>query len=102
MKVFLRLWIAYCLAQYSVADTIVVTNALDSGEGTLREALTVANSLGDADITFVTGLGSIQLASSLPVVTSSLRIVANPHSKQVIQGCEEVACEEKYYRIFSD
>jgi parallel beta-helix repeat protein len=57
------------LAQPALAATIVVTSFADSGAGTLRAAITSANSVAGADtITFASG-GTITLATALPALT---------------------------------
>ncbi len=53
-------------------NQFVVTNTNDSGTGSLRGALTAANTAGEGDITFASGMsGTITLSSSLPAITSS-------------------------------
>jgi hypothetical protein len=59
------------------ASTLVVANLNDSGEGSLREALTIANDDGGvaSTISFSEGLkGTISLQSSLPIITDSVDI----------------------------
>ncbi|WP_236620885.1 autotransporter outer membrane beta-barrel domain-containing protein [Rhodopirellula sallentina] len=56
---------------YSFAADIEVTSTDDSGEGTLREALTTAVA-GDRIVFNLTGSTTITLASDLPVITDDL------------------------------
>ena len=61
----------------SMAATFSVTSNADSGAGSLREAITLANANPDVDvITFAIGSGSatIQPATMLPTVSQPLRI----------------------------
>jgi hypothetical protein len=72
-------------------QAIVVTNADDSGAGSLRQALLDANAngLGHDDIVFAMpffgGMQSIDLTSALPMVQSSLAIVGTGARKLVIR-----------------
>ena len=59
------------------ATEFQVINANDSGAGSLRQAITNANAAGGANtITFASNVGTIQLASNLPLVASSVTIDA--------------------------
>jgi CSLREA domain-containing protein len=52
-----------------LGNTLVVTNTNDSGTGSLRAAITSANTTGYGDITFAGGVtGTITLASELPEI----------------------------------
>src|ERR1019366_6206699 len=58
----------------AAAATYTVTNANDSGPGSLRQAITNSNTAGGTNtITFTVG-GTITLASELPVITSAVTI----------------------------
>jgi hypothetical protein len=63
----------------ALATTFVVNNTLDSGPGSLRQAITDSNAAGGTNIiTIVPGLGTpITLASDLPAVQSNVTIVGN-------------------------
>jgi predicted outer membrane repeat protein len=62
---------------------LTVTNLNDSGTGSLREAITAANSAGSADIVFQSGLtGTVALSSILPSITGNLDI-AGPGANQI-------------------
>ncbi|HEX4021133.1 MAG TPA: choice-of-anchor Q domain-containing protein [Acidobacteriaceae bacterium] len=62
---------------------LTVTNLNDSGSGSLRNAMTTANSDGSGDIDFQSGLtGTITLASALPDITGNLNI-AGPGANQI-------------------
>ena len=71
-----RPWVAELLEERTLLSTIPVTNLLDSGAGSLRQAILDANALGGADtITFTPGLvGTINLAGPLPDLAGSLEI----------------------------
>ena len=69
--------LALCAIHPSMAATFSVTSNADSGAGSLREAITLANANPDVDvITFAIGSGSatIQPATMLPSVSQPLRI----------------------------
>ncbi len=70
--------IAFCCVPALPAATFVVTNAADSGPGSLRQAITSANSLPGPDaIQFnipAGGVQTIMMASDLPPVTDALTI----------------------------
>ena len=75
------------------AATLVVTNLLDSGPGTLREAISAANSLGGGCITFQIS-GTITLASQLPFIAANIDVLGPGTNQLVISGNNE-------YRIFT-
>ena len=54
-----------------------VTNLLDSGLGSLRNAIDMANGNGEADVINITAIGTISLASQLPTITDNL-IITGP------------------------
>lgn len=65
-----------------------VTNLNDSGAGSLRQAITDANTNAGADtIVFTNSLnGTIDLATALPTITESLKIFGNGADKITIDG----------------
>jgi len=68
---------------------ILVLNIADSGPGSLRNAITLANTNGDTsnDITFAHGLhGAIALKSSLPPITSNITFTVLSGSTVSING----------------
>lgn len=67
------------LENRTLLSTYQVTNLNDTGDGSLRAAITAANASAGADtITFDTSLaGSINLASGLPAITDQVSIVGN-------------------------
>jgi hypothetical protein len=96
MKVLLGSMAAVIVALTSVgsqgpvaAATIEVTSlADDGGTGTLREAITAANSTsGDDVITFASSLsGTITLTSALPTISDNLTITGPGESDLTIDG----------------
>jgi hypothetical protein len=54
--------------------TITVTNTSDSGAGSLRAAITQANSDNAGDTINVSVTGTITLASPLPAITANMTI----------------------------
>src|SRR6185369_23171 len=57
------------------AGTFVVTNTLDSGAGSLRQAVLDANSNGGGTITFSNVVGTITLSSPLPAITANTSLL---------------------------
>src|SRR5438876_4727517 len=57
------------------AGTFVVTNTLDSGAGSLRQALTDAISSGGGTITFSNVAGTIALLSPLPAIIANTSLL---------------------------
>ena len=82
LRIYLSLFLAFCCATVSLAETFVVTSNADAGPGTLREALTKAAANGNTEkdyINFnlpdVSEAGrTITVQSQLPLVTSSIVI----------------------------
>ncbi|MFN8445322.1 MAG: choice-of-anchor Q domain-containing protein [Caldilineaceae bacterium] len=76
------------LVQPVYAATITVTNLNDSGSGSLRAAITSANSGAGADtINFQSGLsGTINLSSSLPAITGDTTITGPGATTLTING----------------
>ncbi len=67
---------AVLLSASAFAANFTVTNANDSGAGSLRQAIADANAAGGTNvITMQPGLGAINLASNLPIVATSVTIV---------------------------
>ncbi len=81
--------ITLCLALgpgFSYAVNFNVSNTLDSGAGSLRDAVTSANTtLGLDDITFDPALGQITLTTGQIEITEEL-IITGPASRQIISG----------------
>ena len=87
----------FVLALYSRANTYTVTNTNDAGAGSLRQAITNANtSTGVADLINFSVTGTIALASNLPALTDNAGVtidgtsapgyVANTNSKGSYNG----------------
>ena len=76
------------LAGPAGATTLTVSNTLDSGAGSLRQAMINANAAAGADtINFAAGVtGTITLASDLPDVTESLTITGPGSAALTISG----------------
>lgn len=76
------------LAGPAGATTLTVSNTLDSGAGSLRQAMINANAAAGADtINFASGVtGTITLASDLPDVTESLTITGPGSAALTISG----------------
>jgi predicted outer membrane repeat protein len=69
------------------AASITVTNLNDSGPGSLRQAITDANTLGGTNTIDLTGLtGTITLSSVLPTIQSPLSLLGPGASKLTISG----------------
>ena len=70
---------AVLVAGVAEASTSVVTTTLDTGPGSLREAINTANASGPTAITF--GIdGVITLTSALPVITNTVSIDGSGHA----------------------
>jgi hypothetical protein len=70
--------ITITLSNPALAASFTVTNTNDSGAGSLRDAITQANAAGGTNtITLQPGLGTITLASNLPLVATSVTINGN-------------------------
>jgi len=76
-----------CAAQ-ARADTLTVTNTDDAGTGSLRAAISTANtSAGEDIIQFQTGLaGTISLQSPLPVLSDDLQLLGPGAGQITISG----------------
>ncbi len=86
------LWIA-CSSLPLFPATITVSTNADSGAGSLRTAITTANTNGDTTntISINSGLGTITLASYLPLInppdiTAKTLSIVGPSGGQVISG----------------
>ncbi len=70
--------ITITLSNPALAASFTVTNTSDSGPGSLRDAITQADAAGGTNtITLQPGLGTITLASNLPLVATSVTINGN-------------------------
>lgn len=75
MKKGILFGIFICIGTFSNAATINITNTNDSGAGSLRQAISDANSLSGTDTIDATGInGTIALLSALPTITESVII----------------------------
>ena len=76
------------------AADLLVTSDADDGEGSLREAIQLANSSEGPDtITFARDF-TIRLASTLPVITSKITIIGNGWSKTILDAGRPTGAEE--------
>jgi len=73
---FLRSAVAEALERRRLLSTFTVTTLVDSGAGTLRQAIIDADAAGGTDIiNFASGLtGTVDLASTLPNLTANITI----------------------------
>jgi len=75
MKKGILIGMLLCIGVFSNAAIIDVTNTNDSGAGSLRQAISDANSMAGTDIIDATGVtGTITLLSALPNITESVTI----------------------------
>ena len=71
---------------------LTVTNLNDSGTGSLRDAITAANSDGSGDIVFQNGVsGTVTLGSILPPITGNVNLSGPGANKLTISGAGTVA-----------
>ena len=85
-------------AAYS--ETFFVTTRADSGAGSLREAITLANANGEADEIVFAEDYRILVKSPLPEITSMITITGNGWSRSVIIGAHSID-ESRGERVFS-
>lgn len=84
MKKRILLGAFLCIVTLSNAATITVINTNDSGAGSLRQAISDANSLAGTDIIDASGItGTIILLSTLPVITESV-VINGPTTGKLI------------------
>lgn len=79
--------LALCAATPTLADTLTVTNALDSGPGSLRQA--IADAADGDTIDFAGTIGNIVLASEL-TIDKSVTIAAVEDGDVVLSGNQQV------------
>lgn len=72
------------------AATFSVTNALDSGPGSLRQAVLDANASDGGDIVFLNTTGTITLSSALPEITANVTITGPGSSRSYIAPATEI------------
>lgn len=77
---------AVALASGVGAAILTVTTADDSGAGSLREAMTIADANGEADTIVFAADYTIELASTLPTVTTEITIRGNGWDRTIIDG----------------
>jgi len=82
------------------SETFTVTNDADTGTGSLREAITFANSNGEADEIVFAADYKIVVESPLPEITSMIVISGNGWGRSVITGGTKVA-ESNDGRVFA-
>jgi hypothetical protein len=93
---------ALVVAMTSVAssETFTVTSDADSGVGSLREAITLANSNGEADEIVFASDYKIVVQSTLPEITSVIVITGNGWERSAIIGGKRLG-DGSIFRIFS-
>jgi hypothetical protein len=75
------------LEQRALLSTLTVTNLSDSGPGSLRDAINMANASPDSTIDFAPGLtGTIKLRSTLPLISVSMEIDGPGASDLTVSG----------------
>lgn len=68
------------------ATSFTVTNTNDSGAGSLRDAVTMANTAGGSNSITITATGTIALATALPTLHNTLTIAGPGADKLTIHG----------------
>lgn len=86
------------LASPVQAATFEVTNTNDSGDGSLREAITSANANGDPDTIEISATGAVMLESALPDLTTGMDIVGPGADRFTVKRSEAPGTPE--FRIF--
>jgi len=81
------------------SETFTVTNDADTGAGSLREAITLANSNGEADEIVFAADYRIVVESPLPEITTMIAITGNGWDRSVIIGGARIA-ESNGGRVF--
>jgi len=80
-------------------QSLVVTNLNDSGTGSLRAAITTANTNGAGDITFQSGVtGTINLASILPSIEGAVNI-SGPGASQLLINAPQGAAADRIFFV---
>ena len=100
----LRIAIGFFLAVATVtsvaySDTFTVTTDADTGAGSLREAITLANSNGEADEIVFSADYKIVVESPLPYITSMIAITGHGWTRSVIIGGDGIG-ESDVGRVF--
>ncbi len=83
------LGIVFCfliIGSISEAETLVVSSASDRGPGSLRNAIILADSNGEADVIEFQDDMTIVLDSPFPTITSEIRILGRGWERTVIDG----------------
>jgi hypothetical protein len=88
------------ITSVAYSETFTVTTDADTGTGSLREAITFANSNGEADEIVFAADYKIVVESPLPEITSMMVITGNGWGRSVITGGTKVA-ESNGGRVFS-
>lgn len=66
--------------------TFLVTNTLDAGPGSLRDALLEANANGEPDLIQIVATGTITLVTALPTITEDLAIAGPGQDLLAVDG----------------
>ena len=91
---------AAAMTSFAYSETFTVTTNADAGLGSLREAITFANSNGEADEIVFAEDFTITVKSPLPRITSMIAITGNGWSRSVIIGADSID-EGRGERVFS-
>jgi hypothetical protein len=88
------------LAATARGQTFTVTSAADSGNGTLRAAIAQANAYGGAaTINLTAGLGTIDLATMLPVLENPYGITINGNGNTIDGGSTSATTDDRVFFI---
>lgn len=92
-------------SEVAQADTLIVTNTLDAGAGSLRQAISSANAAAGDDAIFfdLAGAGphTIDLTTALPAISSNVSIVNNSEPSEIVTVRRSTVAGTANFRIFA-